>query len=120
MNNATRKWIRAGLETLIHGGAAAVSSTLSAAAIDNKDWSIGSANGFKLAAVTFMANGGLRFFQWWQNNPLPEEGSAPPIPGAKVAQISLSPLSPVQPLTPQPPVDTSSLTGGTAQPKNPS
>lgn len=104
MTNQTRKWIRAGLETLIHGGASAISSNLGAAAIDSKDWGLGSANGWKLAAVTFLANGGLRFFQWWQNNPLPEEGTAPPIGAPEPSKISISPLSKVQSIPQQPPV----------------
>ena len=107
MTNRTRKWIRAGLETLIHGGAAAISSTMGAAAIDSKDWGFMSSNGLKLAAVTFLANGGLRFMQWWSNNPLPpDEDTTPPIPGAPpAAVISINPLSKVQSIPVQPSVE---------------
>lgn len=54
----------------------------------------------------FAVNGGVRFFQWWNNNPLPEEETAPPVLGAVVApQISLNPLAKVVPVVQQPPVE---------------
>ena len=98
MNNHTRKWIRAGLETIIHGGAAAVSSSVTAGLIDSKDWGFLSMNELKLVLGTFALNGGIRFFQWWQNNPLPEKGTDPPFP-APQPMISINPLSKVTPTT---------------------
>jgi hypothetical protein len=104
MTNKTRKWVRAGLEAFIHGGTAAVSSSLGAATIDSLNWGIGTPNGLKLAGVTFLSNGGLRFFQWWQNNPLPDPETVPPI-GGSTPVISVNPLSKVQPMVQQPPVE---------------
>jgi hypothetical protein len=101
MTNKTRKWIRAGLETLIHGGAAAVGSAFSAAVVDSIDFGLLSQKSLKLMAGTFLVNGGLRFFQWWANNPLPpDDDTAPPFAGAQ-PQISLSPLGKVQPMQTQ-------------------
>lgn len=84
MRNTTKKWIRGGLETLIHGITAAVTSTIAAATIDGHDWAIGTHNFWELAAASFAANGGIRFLQWWSQNPLPpDEDQA----------VSLNPLS---------------------------
>ena len=104
MTNATRKWIRGGLEMLIHGAAAAVTSTLSAAAIDNHDWGLFSPNFWKLATASFSANGGLRFFQWWATHPLPDDTN-PPFPDQ--SQIQINPLAKVTsiPAPVNPPVD---------------
>ncbi len=105
MTNGTRKWVRAGLETLIHGATAALSSTLAAASIDAKDWALFSAHFWELALATFAANGGVRFLQWWSANPLPENGTSPPVPGYEPPKISLNPISKVVPAPPpgQPP-----------------
>jgi hypothetical protein len=98
MTNATRKWLRAGIETLIHGGAAAIVSTLTAWLIDSKDWAFLSPNFFKMLTGTFAINGGIRFFQWWSANPLPPSSdSSPPFYGTQ-EQISLNPISKVQPI----------------------
>lgn len=97
MNNKTRKWIRAGVETFIHGGTAAVTSSATAGFIDPKDWHVGSSNQLKLAGIGFLLNGGIRLFQWWNNNPLPpEDDTAPPVIGAApLPMISINPLSKV-------------------------
>jgi hypothetical protein len=91
MTNATRKWIRSGLELLLHGVAAAVASTISAAFIDSKDWWFFTPNFWKMAGATFGANGGLQFFKWWATHPLPDD-TDPPFPGN---QIPLNPLTQV-------------------------
>lgn len=105
LSNKTRKWIRAGLETFIHGGAAAVSSTVAVNVIDPGHWGA-TVKGLQLAGATFLINGGIRFTQWWQANPLPEAETTPPIPGAPTPpQISLNPLGQVQSIPVQPAVD---------------
>jgi len=97
MTNKTRKWIRAGLETLIHGGAAALGSTMSAAIIDGGNFALFTSNSYKMMTTTFMLNGGLRFVQWWQNNPLPPgSDTTPPFPGITPPTMSLNPLTQVQ------------------------
>lgn len=100
MNNKTRKWIRSGIEVLIHGGAAAATSTLTASQIDPKSFAIFTPNFWKLLLASFTINGGIRFFQWWTNNPLPPESDTyPPFPSmAPPTTVSLNPLTKVQPL----------------------
>lgn len=84
------------METLIHGGAAAIASSVSVSMIDAKDWGIGTANFFKVVCATFAVNGGLRFFQWWSANPLPpDDDTKPPF---EQPQISLNPIGQVQPI----------------------
>jgi hypothetical protein len=105
VKNRTRKWIRAGVETLIHGGSAAIASSLIAASIDSKDWGLLTANFFKMLSGTFMTAGGIRFFQWWSNNPLPPDDDTGLIdksgnPLLPVPQISINPLSKVVPVAP--------------------
>ena len=117
MTNKTKKWIRAGLETVIHGGASAVASSFTAAAIDPKDWGLGSLNELKLIAGTFAINGGMRFFQWWQNNPLPPEDGTAQIDAngrslVPTPTISLNPLSKVTTLTNPPTPDSGIIQGG--------
>ena len=98
MTNKTRKWFRSGIEVLIHGGAAAVTSTLITQQIDPKTFNWFTPNFWHLLGGSFLVNGALRFFQWWQNNPLPPEGdTTPPFPSqAQPQQISLNPLTKVQ------------------------
>lgn len=104
MTNKTRKWIRAGLETFIHGATASVASNVAIQYVNPvafADWP----SKIKVGAMCFLFNGGLRLLQWWNANPLPEEDTAPPLPGAPdPAKISLNPLGKVQPLSAQPPV----------------
>jgi len=100
MTNSTRKWLRAGIETFIHGGAAAVGGGVGAAAIDSINFGLCTAKSWKLMGSCFLVNGMLRFFQWWSNNPLPMD-SNPPFPIAPA--ISLNPLAKVQTIAPQPP-----------------
>jgi len=95
MTNKTRKWIRAGLETLIHGGAAALGSAISAALIDKSNFALFTPNSLQMMGTTFMLNGGLRFAQWWANNPLPPDSdSTPPFAGT-VPTMSLNPMTKV-------------------------
>lgn len=103
MTNQTRKWIRAGIETIIHGGSAAIASCIVAASVDSKDWGFFTPNFFKMLGGTFMTTGGIRFFQWWSNNPLPPESDTTIITAQGVAvvppaKISMNPLSKVQPV----------------------
>jgi len=96
MTNKTRKWIRSGIEVLIHGGTAAIVSTIAAASIDSKDWAYFTPNFWKMLGSTFMGTGVVRFFQWWSNNPLPPESdSNPPFPSVTPV-VSLNPLTKVQ------------------------
>lgn len=99
MKNTTRKWIRAGLETLIHGGAASAASTITATMVDPQNFALFSPNSCKMAFASFAVNGGLRFFQWWSNNPLPPDSdTAPPFKDVSSPTISINPLSKVGPL----------------------
>lgn len=98
MTNATRKWIRAGLETLIQGGTAAVGSSFTAAVIDPKDWGFFTSNSWKMIGGTFALNGIVRFVQWWNAHPLPEEGDTTMVKpdGTSVTSrqvVSLNPLT---------------------------
>jgi len=95
MSNHTRKWLRTGLETAIHGGWAAL-----AIGYTSWDMSITWKQWWTLVIAGFMANGGLRAIQYFQNNPLPPEESDLKTPDGKslVPQpiISLNPLAKVQ------------------------
>ena len=103
LGNRTKKWLRGGLEILIHGGWAAVVSSISAAMVDQDHFAFGTAAFFKMMLAGFIGNGGLRFAQYMMNNPLPPEGdSTPPIPGIPVPSISLNPLAKVQTMLPNP------------------
>ena len=107
MNNRTRKWIRAGIETLIHGGTSAVISTIAAALVDPKSFGFLTSGFWAMLGTSFMGNGGLRFFQWWNANPLPPEGDTGMIDkqGNSIVaapKISLNPLAKVQPVIPTP------------------
>lgn len=94
MTNQTKKWIRGGLETLIHGGASALSGGSAASMIDPKDFSMFSSNQLKMAGACFLVNGGIRFMQWLAQNPLPPDDDA---------TVTLNPLSPtVKPPEPKP------------------
>lgn len=101
MTNKTRRWVRGGIEVLIHGGTSAIIAAIVSAMQHKKDFSwssFGTSLGFQ-----FLGNGGVRFMQWWNNNPLPPDDDtgfkdAAGIPLATQPQISLSPLSKVQPI----------------------
>jgi hypothetical protein len=98
MKNRTRKWLRGGIETLIHGGCASFITGLTAPSIIGQTWlPFFSPEWWKMITVSFAANGGVRFFQWWSNNPLPPDDTDPPFPGMS-QQISLNPLSKVTPV----------------------
>src|SRR6516162_11268849 len=88
MTKSTKKWIRGGMETFIHGGTAALTSSITANVIDPKDWHFGSSKSWQLIGMTFLLNGGLRFVQWWNTNPLP------PDEDDDNTKISLNPLKP--------------------------
>ena len=101
MTNKTRKWIRSMMEILIHGGCAAIISSITAATVDNVQFALFSHGFWKMLAASFTANGALRFFQFWQANPLPPESdSTPPFAGIEQLKISLNPIAKVQPLIP--------------------
>lgn len=97
MSNKTRKWLRGMIETIVHGGASAVVASISAANIAPADFSLGTnpQNFFKMAVFAFLVNGGLRFFQYWANHPLPDEETTPSSPVIETPKISLSPLEKV-------------------------
>ncbi len=102
MSNKVRKWIRAGTETLIHGGTAAFIVGLTAPAIIGQTWlPFFSTDWWKMVFGQFAANGGVRFFLWWQANPLPPEDTDPGM-GLPAAQISMNPLGKVVPAPAQP------------------
>jgi hypothetical protein len=106
MNNKTRKWLRAGIETLIHGGTSAMISSITASLVDHDHFALFSKPFFQMFGAGFVGNGGLRFLQWWNNNPLPESETTAPVLGApETPMISLKPFSPVVPLTTQPQVE---------------
>lgn len=99
MKNTTRKWIRAGIEVLIHGSTSAITAAITATSVAPGQFPFFSPNFFKMLGAGFVTNGALRFFQWWSNNPLPPESdSAPPI--VQPPAISLNPLSKVQSIPP--------------------
>lgn len=75
MSNYTRKWARAGIEVLIHGGTAAIISGITLASSDGDHYGLFTPAWWKMVGLMFAGNGGVRFLQWWQNNPLPPEGS---------------------------------------------
>ena len=104
LSNKTKKWLRSGVETFIHGATSSIASNVAISWVNPlafADWP----SKFKVAALCFAANGGLRLLQWWNANPLPEQDTAPPVPGAAApAQISLNPFGKVVPLAQQPPV----------------
>jgi hypothetical protein len=95
MTNSTRKWIRGGIEVLIHGGTSAVISSLTAAGVAPNVFPPMSANFFKMMGSGFLFNGGLRLAQWWNNNPLPPETDTA-APFYQASTISLNPLAKVQ------------------------
>lgn len=104
MTNKTKKWIRSGLELLIHGVWAAIVSSMTAWLIDQKDWAWGTANSFKMMFGSFWANGGLRAVQYYMNNPLPPADDSNSITqdgNSIVPQptISMNPLSKVTTMT---------------------
>lgn len=103
MTLKTKKWLRAGIELLLHGIWGGGIAALAAWQIDPKDWAWGSPNFTKMAFGMFWANGGLRAAQYFWNNPLPPADS-----DIKDAQgnsivptptISLNPLAKVQTLS---------------------
>jgi len=101
MTNRTRKWIRAGTEVLIHGGTSALISSITASLVDSDHFPLFSMPFLKMFGAGFIGNGGIRFLQWWQANPLPPDGDTGQIladGGSLVPQqvISLNPLAKVQ------------------------
>jgi hypothetical protein len=104
ISNHTRKWIRAGLEAFITGATASVSAAVGVTITDPGNWGA-TVKSLRLMAVTAVISGGFRFFHWWNANPLPEDDTSPPLPGApEPAMISMNPLSKVQSIPKQPDV----------------
>jgi hypothetical protein len=102
MTNKTRKWIRSGFEVLIHGGTSAIVSTIAAAQVDPKSFALFSPGFWALAKASFVFSGALRFFQWWNNNPLPPDETDPPFL-VDQPKISINPMSKVQPMAKEDP-----------------
>lgn len=97
MTNKTRKWVRGGVEVLIHGGTSAlIAAVIAYVQKKGMTW-----KEFE-AALTFqfLGNGALRFLQWWNNNPIPPDDTDPGI--GEPQKISMNPLSKVVP-APLPP-----------------
>ncbi len=100
MSNSTRKWIRGAIEILVHGGAAAAIVGIGTFTNDDISWHLW----WRIVLTSFIGNGGLRFAQYFANNPLPPAGDTGMVQqdGAPIttppAQISLNPLSKVQPI----------------------
>ena len=106
MSNSTRKWIRGAFEILIHGGAAALIVGIGTMGNDDISWAMWR----RIVLTSFIGNGGLRFVQYFANNPLPPEGDTTiftpgQLPVTGQAVISINPLSKVQsiPAVPEPP-----------------
>ncbi len=108
MSPTTRKWLRGAIEILVHGGAAALVVGFTTYSMD-----ITWAQWRQVLLASFMGNGGLRFVQYFVNNPLPPavetgfvdaSGKAITTPAPIV---SLSPFSKVQPVVS---VDTTATT----------
>lgn len=97
MTNRTRKWIRSGIEVLVHGGTAALISGIALALGDKDHYSIFTKAWWGMVGTIFAGNGGVRWLQWWQSNPLPPADDTTP-PFAVTPQIGLSPLTKVQPI----------------------
>lgn len=93
MTQGTKKWIRGGVEILIHGFCAAAIATLTACFIDSQDWAIGSVKFYKMFITSFVAQGGIRFLQWWMTNPFP--------PDEETTLVSVNPLKPTTSDKPQ-------------------
>ena len=98
MTNSTRKWIRGALEVLIYGTAAAITVGLVTYKTDMTwpEWWV-------TVRASFIANGGLRFVQYFATHPLPSDEdtagvnkSGEPTLGTPI--VSLNPLSQVQPV----------------------
>lgn len=101
-SNATRKWMRSGIELGLHGGWAAVIIGYGAYDLD-----ITWAEWRHLIFTGFMGNGGLRAVQYFMNNPLPKGENTGFIAqdGTQIllapAKVSLNPLAKSQPLVPE-------------------
>jgi len=94
MSNKTRKWLRGGIEVLIHGGTSALIASFVAWKVGTPIWS---STFWTSVEAQFFGNGMVRFLQWWNNNPLPPtDDSNPPFVG-EPQKISLNPLAKVQP-----------------------
>jgi len=93
MKSSTKKWIRGGVEILIHGFCAAAIATLTACFIDSHDWAIGTKNFYHMFLASFVAQGGIRFLQWWMANPFP--------PDDETEVVNINPLKPTTSDKPQ-------------------
>lgn len=69
---AWEQWIYSLMAGFIGGGANAVSSGVTASIIDPKDFAMGSPNGLKLMAGTFVGGGVLSAIFYLQKHPLPD------------------------------------------------
>ncbi len=105
MTNKTRKWMRAGIEVLIHGGTSALISGI-VSLLQNREWTFFTPLFWQAVFAQFIGNGGVRFLQWWNANPLPPEDSEmTDVDGRSLVPvpiISLNPLAKVQTLSTPP------------------
>jgi len=101
LSNKQRKWIRGGLEILIHGGTSAIIAGM-VGVQQNGGWIFASPDFWKMVSAQFIGNGLLRFFQYFAANPLPPEETDSPIPVEKQV-ISMNPLNKVQSVPSEPP-----------------
>lgn len=84
MTNRTRKWLRGGIEILIHGGASALVAGLISVQ-QSGGWFFASKQFWQIVVAQFAVSGLLRFFQFLSTHPLPEEETISLNPMAKDA-----------------------------------
>ncbi len=73
LSNATRKWIRTGLEAFITGATSSVSAAVGVNVVDPGNWGA-TTKSLKLMGITALITGVFKFVTWWNAHPLPEEG----------------------------------------------
>lgn len=96
MTNSARKWIRSGIEILIHGGASAFIAGFMSVQ-QTGGWFFASTQFWQLVTAQFAGSGLLRLGQYLVTHPLPDEETTPSIPVEPV-KVGMSPLSKVQPI----------------------
>lgn len=101
LSNRNRKWLRGGIEVLIHGGTAAIIAAIIQHQTDHKDIFFFGISFWTAVWMQFIGSGLLRLVQWLHNNPLPAEGDTNMMDSKgkmmlAPTQISLNPLNQVQ------------------------